>query len=200
MIRPATAADAPAIARLIRALADYEHLSHAVALDDGQLREHLFGPRPFAEALLAEDAGAVVGYALFFPTYSTFLGRPGLYLEDLFVEPAHRGRGHGKALLAAVARLAVERGWPAAGMVGAGLERASDLLLPFGGGGPCGWVDGVSPDGGVAGRGRWPRRVNRVIGERLATPLARHGDQTRPRAGGRDAQSTQETEATRGGF
>ncbi len=110
MIRPATAADAPAIARLIRALADYERLSHAVTLDEGRLRDHLFGPRPFAEALLAEDAGAVVGYALFFPTYSTFLGRPGLYLEDLFVEPAHRGKGHGKALLAAVARLAVERG------------------------------------------------------------------------------------------
>ena len=110
MIRPAVAADTPAIARLIRALADYERLSHAVALDEGRLRDHLFGPRPFAEALLAEDGGGAVGYALFFPIYSTFLGRPGLYLEDLFVEPAHRGKGHGKALLAAVARLAVERG------------------------------------------------------------------------------------------
>ncbi len=110
MIRPATAADAAAIARLIRALAEYEHLSHAVTMDEERLREHLFGPRPFAETLLAEDGGQVVGYALFFPTYSTFRGRPGLYLEDLFVEPAHRGKGHGKALLAAVARLAVERG------------------------------------------------------------------------------------------
>ena len=110
MIRPAVADDTAAIARLIRALAEYEHLSHAVTLDEGRLRDHLFGPRPFAEALLAEDADEVVGYALHFPTYSTFLGKPGLYLEDLFVQPAHRGKGHGKALLTAVARLAVERG------------------------------------------------------------------------------------------
>jgi GNAT superfamily N-acetyltransferase len=110
MIRPATSADTPAIARLIRALADYERLSHAVTLDEGLLREHLFGPRPFAEALLAEEAGAVIGFALFFHNYSTFVGKPGIYLEDLFVEPAHRGKGHGKALLRAVARLAVERG------------------------------------------------------------------------------------------
>ncbi len=110
MIRPATSADTPAIARLIRGLADYERLSHAVTLDEGRLREHLFGPRPFAETLLAEEAGEVVGFALFFHNYSTFVGRPGLYLEDLFVEPARRGKGHGKALLRAVARLAVERG------------------------------------------------------------------------------------------
>ncbi len=110
MIRPATSADTPAIARLIRALAEYERLSHAVTFDEGRLREHLFGPRPYAEALLAEEAGAVVGFALFFHNYSTFVGKPGLYLEDLFVEPAHRGQGHGKALLRAVARLALERG------------------------------------------------------------------------------------------
>jgi GNAT superfamily N-acetyltransferase len=110
MIRAATAADTPAIVRLIRGLADYERMAHTVTLDEDRLREHLFGPRPFAEVLLAEEAGAVVGFALFFPTYSTFAGKPGLYLEDLFVEPAHRGRGHGKALLTAVARLAVERG------------------------------------------------------------------------------------------
>jgi GNAT superfamily N-acetyltransferase len=109
MIRPATSADTVAIARLIRALAEYERLSHAVTLDEGLLREHLFGPRPYAEALLAEEGGAVVGFALFFHNYSTFVGKPGIYLEDLFVEPAHRGRGHGKALLRAVARLAVER-------------------------------------------------------------------------------------------
>ena len=101
MIRPATPDDAPAVCRLIRALAEYEHLSHAVTLDEGRLREHLFGPRPFVETLLAEEAGEVVGYALFFPTYSTFLGLPGLYLEDLFVLPEFRGRGHGKSLLAA---------------------------------------------------------------------------------------------------
>src|SRR5919199_5743741 len=110
MIRPATPADVPAVARLIRALADYERLAHAVELDEDRLREHLFGPRPFAEVLLAEDTGRVVGFALYFHNYSTFLGKPGLYLEDLYVEPEHRGRGHGKALLGALARLAVERG------------------------------------------------------------------------------------------
>ena len=110
MIRPATPEDAPTVCRLIRSLAEYERLTHALDLDEGRVREHLFGPRPVAEVLLAEDAGAVVGYALYFPTYSTFRCRPVLYLEDLFVEPAHRGRGHGKALLAAVARAAVERG------------------------------------------------------------------------------------------
>jgi GNAT superfamily N-acetyltransferase len=110
MIRPATAADTAAIARLIRSLAEYERLTHAVTFDETSLREHLFGPRPFAEVLLAEEAGTAIGYALFFHTYATFAGRPGLYLEDLFVEPEHRGRGHGKALLRAVARLAVERG------------------------------------------------------------------------------------------
>jgi GNAT superfamily N-acetyltransferase len=109
VIRPATAADTPTIARLIRELAEYERLAADVVFDEGRLREHLFGPRPFAEVLLAEDAGAVVGFALFFHNYSTFVGKPGVYLEDLFVEPAHRGRGHGKALLRAIARLAVER-------------------------------------------------------------------------------------------
>jgi GNAT superfamily N-acetyltransferase len=111
MIRPATPDDVPTIARLIRGLAEYERLAHRVELDEARLREHLFGPRPYAEVLLAEEAGAVVGFALFFPVYSTFLARPGLYLEDLFVEPAHRGKGHGKALLAALARLVLERGY-----------------------------------------------------------------------------------------
>ncbi len=110
MIRPATPADVPAVARLIRGLAEYERLGDAVELDEDRLREHLFGPRPFAEVLLAEDAGEVVGFALFFPSYSTFLTRPGLFLEDLFVVPERRRAGHGKALLAAVARRAVERG------------------------------------------------------------------------------------------
>jgi GNAT superfamily N-acetyltransferase len=111
MIRPATASDTPVIAALIRALADYERLADRVVLDEGRLREHLFGPRPFAEVLLAEDEGEVAGFALFFPTFSTFRGEPGLWLEDLFVRPEYRGRGHGKALLAALAQRAVERGW-----------------------------------------------------------------------------------------
>jgi GNAT superfamily N-acetyltransferase len=110
MIRSATAADVPAVARLIGALAEYERLEHALYLDEGRLRDHLFGPQPFAEVLLAEQGGAVVGYALYFPIYSTFRCNPGLYLEDLFVQPEARGQGHGKALLAAVARRALQRG------------------------------------------------------------------------------------------
>jgi len=109
MIRSPTAADLPTIVRLIRALAEYEKLTHAVTLDEARLKQHLFGPRPYAEVLLAEDAGVAVGYALFFHNFSTFAGKPTLFLEDLFVEPAHRGKGHGKALLVALARLAVER-------------------------------------------------------------------------------------------
>jgi GNAT superfamily N-acetyltransferase len=110
MIRPATPVDVPSILQLIRALSDYEKLSDQVVVTEAQLREHLFGPRPYAEVFLAEEAGRVVGYALFFHTYSTFLGRPSLYLEDLFVLPDHRGRGHGKGLLVRLAQLAVERG------------------------------------------------------------------------------------------
>src|SRR5437764_699532 len=109
MIRPATPADVPVIAKLIRGLAEYERLSHAVTLTESDLHNHLFGARPYAEVLLAEEGGAVVGFALFFHNYSTFRAKPGIYLEDLFVEPAHRGNGHGKALLAALAKLAVER-------------------------------------------------------------------------------------------
>lgn len=108
-IRPATPADVPTIARLIRELAEYERLAHAVTLAERDLHAHLFGPRPYAEVLMAEDDGRAVGFALFFHNYSTFRAAPGIYLEDLFVEPAYRGRGHGKALLRALARLAVER-------------------------------------------------------------------------------------------
>jgi GNAT superfamily N-acetyltransferase len=110
MIRPAIREDLKTIARLIRALAEYEKLSNEVRLDESRLEEHLFGPRPYAEVLLAEEKGKVVGFALFFHNYSTFVGRPGIYLEDLFVEPDHRGQGHGKALLIELARVAVERG------------------------------------------------------------------------------------------
>lgn len=110
MIRPATPADVPTIAALIRALAEYEKLSHEVVLDEAALRDHLFGPRPFAEVLMAEADGRAVGFALFFPNYSTFLAKPGLYLEDLFVLPEYRGRGLGKGLLVALAKLAADRG------------------------------------------------------------------------------------------
>ena len=112
MIRPATPADTATIAALIRGLAEYERLTQYVTLEEGRLREHLFGPRPYAEVLLAEEAGTVVGFALFFPVYSTFRAQPGMYLEDLFVWPEHRGKGHGKALLRELARLTVERGYP----------------------------------------------------------------------------------------
>lgn len=113
MIRPATPADTSTISELIHALAEYERLAHEVVLDEAALREHLFGARPYAEVVLAVDDAdglTVVGFALFFHNYSTFLGKPGIYLEDLFVRPEHRGAGHGKALLAHLAKLAVERG------------------------------------------------------------------------------------------
>ncbi len=109
MIRPATPADVPTIARLIRELAEYERLLDHVVLQEPDLHNHLFGSRPFAEVLLAEHEGVVQGFALFFHNYSTFRGKPGIYLEDLFVVPAARGLGHGRALLAALAKLALER-------------------------------------------------------------------------------------------
>jgi GNAT superfamily N-acetyltransferase len=108
-IRPATSADVPVIAELIRALARFERLEDEVVMTEELLERALFGQRPYAEVLLAEDDGRPVGFALFFHNFSTFLGRPGIYLEDLFVVPAHRGRGVGRDLLVHLARLAVER-------------------------------------------------------------------------------------------
>jgi GNAT superfamily N-acetyltransferase len=110
VIRSATPTDIPALWQLIQALAAYEHLSQAVTGTPEQLAEHLFGPHCYAEVLVAEVAGQVVGQALFFHSYSTFLTQPGIYLEDLFVLPEHRGAGIGKALLLAVAGLALARG------------------------------------------------------------------------------------------
>jgi len=108
-IRQATEADVPMILRFIRALAEYEKLSHKVVATEESLRRTLFGNPRFAEVILGYEDGEPVGFALFFHNYSTFLGRPGIYLEDLFVDPDRRGRGYGKALLAHLARLARDR-------------------------------------------------------------------------------------------
>lgn len=102
--------DVPQILEFIRALARCEKLEHEVSATEESLRERLFGKKRYAEVVFAEDAGRRVGFALFFHNFSTFLGAPGLYLEDLFVVPDARGRGHGRALLAFLAQLAVERG------------------------------------------------------------------------------------------
>lgn len=103
VIRKATRADIPQILAFIRALAEYEHLSHAVQLSAEDLERDGFGPRPYFECLIAEFDGHPAGYALYFFKYSTFLGKPGIYLEDLFVFPELRGKGIGKALLACLA-------------------------------------------------------------------------------------------------
>ncbi|HEY9850327.1 MAG TPA: GNAT family N-acetyltransferase [Leptolyngbyaceae cyanobacterium] len=109
IVRSATPADVPNLFNLIKALAEYEKLSHAVSGDMASLESHLFGSRPYAEAIVAEWKDEVVGFALFFYNYSTFLTKPGIYLEDLFVLPAYRGKGIGKALLTHLAKLAVDR-------------------------------------------------------------------------------------------
>ena len=108
-IRFATPADLPLIADLIRALAEYEKLAHEVRFDDAVLAQKLFGERPYAEVLIGELDGTPQGFALFFHNFSTFEGKPGIYLEDLFVQPETRGSGLGKALLTRLAALAVER-------------------------------------------------------------------------------------------
>ena len=109
-LRPAAPGDLPALVGLIRELAVFERLEHLVVVTPESLQPHLFGPRPVAEAVVGEVQGSVVAFALFFTNFSTFLGRPGLYLEDLYVQPAHRGAGLGKVLLQHLGALAVERG------------------------------------------------------------------------------------------
>ena len=109
-IRAAEPRDLADIVRLIGRLAEFEHLEHLMQATPETLGPHLFGAKPVAEARVVERGGAVVAFALFFTNFSTFLARPGLYLEDLFVEPEQRGRGIGKALLAHLAGLAAERG------------------------------------------------------------------------------------------
>src|SRR5215471_20107885 len=106
----ATERDVPVILEMILGLAEYERLSHLVTATEDLLRDSLFGKSAAAEVLLAYDGHACEGFALFFPNYSTFLARPGIYLEDLFVKPHARGKGLGRALLREIARLAVERG------------------------------------------------------------------------------------------
>ena len=110
MIREATEADVPLILQFIRDLAEYEHLAERVTATEEIIRRTLFGNPRFAEVLIAEEEGAPAGFALFFHNYSTFLGQPGIYLEDLFVREKMRGRGIGKSLLTKLARIARERG------------------------------------------------------------------------------------------
>ena len=112
MIRPATVDDLPVVVRLVRELAEYEREPDAVVATEEHFRASLFGPQPLAHCLMAEDeSGEVVGFAIYFVNFSTWLGTHGLYLEDLFVRPESRGGGHGRALLTELARIAVERGY-----------------------------------------------------------------------------------------
>jgi GNAT superfamily N-acetyltransferase len=108
-IRPATPADVPIILELIRDLATYERAPSEVTATEEQLLQVLFGEKPVAEVLLASEGEAPVGFAVFFYNFSTWLGRPGLYLEDLFIRPEHRGKGYGRALLVDLAKIARDR-------------------------------------------------------------------------------------------
>ena len=108
-IRPGKEEDAPVILSLIKELAEYEHLSHEVIASVNDIRETLFGERPFAETLIGEYEGIPISFALFFYNFSTFLGKPGIYLEDLYVQPEYRGKGFGSKMLAYIAALAKER-------------------------------------------------------------------------------------------
>jgi len=109
-VRGATRADVPLVLALICELTEYEKLSHEVVATEDGLRGWLFGERPAAEVLIGESEGRPAAFALFFHSFSTFLGRPGIYLEDLYVRPEFRGRGMGRAMLVHLARLAKERG------------------------------------------------------------------------------------------
>lgn len=109
VIRPATEADAATILGFVRELAAYEKLPHEAVATEDMLARGLFGPRPYAEALIAEADGAPVGFALFFHTFSTFVGKPGLYLEDIYVQPAHRRQGIGLRLLRQLTKIALMR-------------------------------------------------------------------------------------------
>jgi GNAT superfamily N-acetyltransferase len=110
-IAPAAESDVPLILSFVRKLAEYEKLSHLVVATEADILRNVFGPNPVAEVLLAYWDREPVGFALYFRNFSTFLGQAGIYLEDLFVEPEHRGRGIGKALLIRLAKIAIERGY-----------------------------------------------------------------------------------------
>jgi GNAT superfamily N-acetyltransferase len=110
-LRAAEPRDVPAIVGLIHELADFEQLSHLCQVSAESLAPHLFGDTPVVECIVGEVNAEVVAFALFFPNFSTFLAKPGLYLEDLYIQPAHRGNGLGKALLEHLASVAVERGY-----------------------------------------------------------------------------------------
>jgi GNAT superfamily N-acetyltransferase len=109
-VRPATPSDVPLVLDLIRGLAEYERLLHKCVASEQALRDHMFGPRPYCEVIVAEEGNRPAGFALYFHNYSTFLAKPGIYLEDLFVVPELRRAGVGQALLARLAQIAVERG------------------------------------------------------------------------------------------
>lgn len=109
-VRTATRGDLPELLAMIRELAEFEHLLDTVTATEADFDRHLFGDSPAAEALVAETDGVPCGYAIFFTSFSTFAGRPGLWLEDLYVRPAHRGRGLGQRLLRSIVAIAVERG------------------------------------------------------------------------------------------
>ena len=108
-IRPAGAGDAGTIFNLIKELADYERLSHEVVATEEDIHNSLFGRHPYAEALIGEHRGKPISFALFFYNFSTFLGKPGIYLEDLYVKPEYRSKGFGRRMLAHIARLAIDR-------------------------------------------------------------------------------------------
>ncbi len=145
-IQAATKADVPVILSFIKKLADYERLSHEVVATEEILRETLFGRRRTAEVVLGYFKKQPVCFMLFFHNYSTFLGQPGIYIEDLYVDEAFRRRGFGSALLRYIAKLAMERQLRQVGMVGVGLERAGDQFLQKAWRGADERMDGIPHD------------------------------------------------------